>query len=991
MPNWIWFGRNDALLLYADAWGYEGNSWASYLFQCTPRKFQANGGMFSGQPASLAQCESDVASDNIPWVSSYQNWKCVAQLSSDGKMVCGYSLTHAGYEGNSWASYDSPCINVDLAISPGKSRGNGGACGCGNGSDSDDSGASDGADNPIMVGDPINIATGNAFRQDTDFSGGKWLTFRRFYNGAPEMTSGLIGVNWRHSFDRSLLLDNPLTNIKLLRPDGRIYNFIKTGGVWSGDQDVPDTLVEQDDANGNVTGFIVWIGGEREIETYSSDGKLLSISDSSGAGVSLTYSTADTPLAVAPYAGLLLTVTDKKGRGLGFSYNSYGYVTRITLPDAQALNYGYDSNNNLSSVTYPDAAVRTYVYNESGLTGGANLAHALTGIVDESKTRFESTSYIGSGEYLGYATASGLAGNVGATVVTYAGDQTSEIQYATGATNTITFGAVQGVDKVTSTSQSCGPRCGQVYASRTYDANGYPATVTDWSGNVTSTSFDLDGLLTQRIEGVGTSGQRTTNTTWDSVLREPLLRSVYDAQGSIVSKTGWVYNSRGQDLARCEIDPAVAGDYVCSASGTPPTGVRRWAYTYCDAVDGAQCPLVGLLLSVDGPRTDVADSMTYRYYLSTDESGCGALGGACHRAGDLYQVTNALGQSTAYVAYDKDGRVVRLKDANGVLTDFTYTPRGWLLTRTLRSSADGTPSAGDAVTTLGYKPYGAVSSVTDPDGVSTTYSYDDAHRLTDITDALGNHIHYTLDAAGNKTAEQVFDTSGKVTRSTSRGFNALGQLTSVVDGLNHTVFQANLSDSYDGNGNLVHSIDGLGIERKQGYDALNRLVSTIDNYNGTDAATHDTLTQVSYDALDRTTRVTDPDNLVTSYTYDGLGNLLQLHSPDTGVSGGTGGDLHDAAGNLTQHTDARGVVTLYQYDALDRLTQVSYPAHPALNVTFHYDESSPISGCPANFNVGHLTSMTDASGSSAWCYTNQGDVREVRQVINNTVYLHGYA
>jgi RHS repeat-associated protein len=35
--------------------------------------------------------------------------------------------------------------------------------------------------------------------------------------------------------------------------------------------------------------------------------------------------------------------------------------------------------------------------------------------------------------------------------------------------------------------------------------------------------------------------------------------------------------------------------------------------------------------------------------------------------------------------------------------------------------------------------------------------------------------------------------------------------------------------------------------------------------------------------------------------------------------------------------------------------------------------------------------MNDTSGTTSWCYTNQGDIREVNQVINNTVYLHGYA
>jgi YD repeat-containing protein len=72
-----------------------------------------------------------------------------------------------------------------------------------------------------------------------------------------------------------------------------------------------------------------------------------------------------------------------------------------------------------------------------------------------------------------------------------------------------------------------------------------------------------------------------------------------------------------------------------------------------------------------------------------------------------------------------------------------------------------------------------------------------------------------------------------VHKSLARTFNPLGQLTNVTDGLNHTVFNATAAGSYDANGNLIQSSDGLSISRQMGYDALNRLVQTIDNYNGT--------------------------------------------------------------------------------------------------------------------------------------------------------------
>lgn len=41
-----------------------------------------------------------------------------------------------------------------------------------------------------------------------------------------------------------------------------------------------------------------------------------------------------------------------------------------------------------------------------------------------------------------------------------------------------------------------------------------------------------------------------------------------------------------------------------------------------DTVDSTSCPIVGLLLTVVGPRSDVQDVASYSYYVDTDESGC---------------------------------------------------------------------------------------------------------------------------------------------------------------------------------------------------------------------------------------------------------------------------------------------------------------------------------------------------------------------------------
>jgi len=438
----------------------------------------------------------------------------------------------------------------------------------------------------------------------------------------------------------------------------------------------------------------------------------------------------------------------------------------------------------------------------------------------------------------------------------------------------------------------------------------------------------------------------------------------------VVTAAAWAYNYLGEVNARCEIDPAVPGamSYTCANTTTPPAGVRQWGYHYCGSVDTIQCPVLGLLLSVDGPRTDVTDTTSYVYYM---------LDGVNHHHGDLESVTDPLGHVTTYLTYDGAGRVKTMQDPNGVVATLTYTPRGWLASR----------SVGSATTSLTYWPYGAVKTITDPDGVTTTFTYDGAHRLTDISDAQGNDLHYTLDASGNKTGEQIRTASGTTVKNLTRQFNALGQLTAVIDGLAHTVFSASASNSYDANGNLVTSVDALGYQRQQGFDALNRLDSTIANYEGTDPATSNTTSVYSKDALDRLDGVGDPTLLNTTYTYDGLSNRTKLQSPDTGTST----DTYDTAGNRLTHTDAKGIVGTSTYDADNRLASTSYP-DMTLNVTYHYDEANSVTGCSASSPIGRLTRVVEATVTTIFCYDVRGNVIQKQQVTSaqTDTTLYGY-
>ena len=145
--------------------------------------------------------------------------------------------------------------------------------------------------------------------------------------------------------------------------------------------------------------------------------------------------------------------------------------------------------------------------------------------------------------------------------------------------------------------------------------------------------------------------------------------------------------------------------------------------------------------------------------------------------GDLQSITNPAGMMTTFDLYDPAGRILKTTDPKGVVTEMTYTARGWV--STLKTTAPGLPAR---ITTFTYDGVGQVTSVTTPDGASVTFTYDAAQRLIGATDAKGNKVVYTLDNMGNRISEQVKDTSGALQRQISRSFDALNRLQQLTAG-----------------------------------------------------------------------------------------------------------------------------------------------------------------------------------------------------------------
>jgi RHS repeat-associated protein len=824
-------------------------------------------------------------------------------------------------------------------------------------------------------GDPCNIPSGASIQTDVDYDAGQLGLNREYNSRIPSSFAGIMGTGWRLSYESSatnysgvITAADVHTNgsVTFIRPSGQVILFKYDAGTqtWLPDADITARLQEHDDATGSFLGWSLYPDTSPLREDYDRNGRLTTIDRGNGNVVSLQYTSSS----------LLSSATDSTGRALQFHFINVGGVQQlgsVTLPSGLVITYVYNTNGQLQTVTYPVDTDGIAHFKTYGYVNGL-----LTSLTDEAGVQTSSWTFASDGSI-----TSNILGPPSAPLsvfaVQYNTDGSAVVTSPLGHIAQLSSQIVLGVRHITGGDTYCSD-CGSVTQSSNYDDNGRLAGQTDFRGVASTFIYDASGMETQRVEASGLPEQRTIQTSWNAFYKVPESRTTLDNNGNTVAKLTAAYNNRGQIVAGCLLDPSVSSaiTYTCGSLPDAPAGARQTTYSYCDSVDSTQCPVMGLLLLVNGPRTDISDITSYSYYLTTDESGCAVAGGVCHRVGDIYQITDAIGHVTTMVAYDKNGRLVRSQDSNGVTTDLSYTPRGWLHTK----------SVAGAVTTVEYNPTGTVSKITDPDGAFVSYTYDAAHRLTDITDALANHIHYTLDASGHRIKEDAYD-SGNVPRHTlSRNYNALGQLRAVTDGLSHTVFNADFGDSYDANGNLVHSSDGLDVQRKFGYDGLNRLVSTLADYNGADPATQNAQSSFAYDAQDNLEGITDPDGLSTSYDYDGLSNPKAVHSPDTGTTQ----FQVDAAGNSIQQIDAKGVVRSIIYDALNRPVMVSYP-DSSQNVTYHYDESNSVTGCEESYPIGRLTRTEESAVTTIYCYDVHGNVVQKKQVQGGQADTVAYA
>jgi RHS repeat-associated protein len=800
----------------------------------------------------------------------------------------------------------------------------------------------------LSCGNPINVGLLNKYQREVDIQAGS-LVFVRYYNSDSRARAGRLGVGWTHSYDRGIEVKGQ--DLVLHREDGGRQMFRKSGTHWlkhpSGSGQITQATASA--SNNNAVWAYLKSGGG--VDYFDSLGRLVKISEVGGRSLLLTYATNVSSETLRSQE--LVSVVANDGRSLLIGYDNRHLITRVVGPDGVGVDYFYNASAMLSEVSGDGDYKRQYVYGETALTTSNGKSWLLTGILDEGGQRYASFGYDGEGR----AIYTGHAGGVDEFTI-QPSDSAVAISTSSGGTQHRTIQTINGRRRVSQSTQSCAG-CASKNSVYSYNASGDLTGMTHATGSV---AYGVDAL-----------GRRTSVSHYEIGATAPLVRRETAWKGDSELVASEVLRGASNEVVRTHTYGYNARFQLLTSALKVNSATRTDTMTYCEVVSEAGgCPFIGALRQIDRSGVGLVAALDYRL---ADAPACAQTGGACpYRKGDLWKVSNGFGQVTETVAYDGAGRPKSVKDANGVITDYEYHARGWLTAAKVRGT-NNSVETDDRITRIEYWPTGAVKKVTLPSSAVTNYTYDAAHRLTQISDNAGNKIVYTLDNAGNRIREEVKNAGGTLKATLSRVYNQLDHLATAADA------SANPTDYlYDGNGNSIGEEDALGRTASYAFDSLNRLKQSIQDVGGIQAKV-----EMKYNALDQVTEVTDPKGLKTTYKYNGFGDLLELKSPDTSTTTYT----YDAAGNIKTAKDARNKTTTYAYDGLNRPISVSY-ADSSLNITYGYDTAATACASGETFAKGRLSSMIDGAGTTQYCYNRFGDIVRKVQTINGVSLILRY-
>ena len=568
----------------------------------------------------------------------------------------------------------------------------------------------------------------------------------------------------------------------------------------------------------------------------------------------------------------------------------------------------------------------------------------------------------------------------------------------------------------------------------TYDTDGvFMTTATDENGVVTKFQHDARGNLVRIDEAFGTAAAHstvnsfdaadrllTTTLSGDAVTPTATVTNTYDANGDLLSvknpvnKTELVLsrNGLGSILRRQDANSRVwVSDYDplnrIKESTDPDTHKTKMEYDSFNNVTAITSPSTR--------RVDFTYNIDNSLVTTVDVTGK-AITNFYDDAKRLVKTIDREGRVTLY-GYDELDRIATVTDGAGTQTRYAYDPNTAssdpvtitypTFSRTVTynerhqavKTVDTLPGGKTVTSSFTYSKTGALLTIVDGEGHTTTYDRDEFDRPKSITrddagtvyfgyDARGHVVaftnanskvwNYTYDAAGQLKTERTplgkitaFDYDGvgnliTITRpdgsQIKRQFNAKGEVTRIDEyptGLSPPA--KTIIYTRDDDGRVTGYSDGV-TTGAYGFDAVGRLASETVNY-GTFSATN---SYTYYDnGLMKT--CTSPAGTVSTYSYDSGNRLLGVQVSGVGEFSVTAYQANAIAGMKLPGGTAMSF-TRDGYQRPTTIKSVDPVNRTLLNLNLGYSD------------LGNVTSRDDGSGNRLLQYDK---ARRLKQGISS--------
>lgn len=461
-------------------------------------------------------------------------------------------------------------------------------------------------------------------------------------------------------------------------------------------------------------------------------------------------------------------------------------------------------------------------------------------------------------------------------------------------------------------------------------------TTTQYDSGFTATTFDCAG------PGTGPSNLYCSEPTVHMLFGLPVSQSVYDYSGSLLknAQTSYEWQSNGAYLTANLLNTP------SQVTVTGSSGESQTDYTY-DASSR-----IGL---TSGVNTMIGPAPTPGVY------------------GHVTTTTKWLnvGGTTpnTYTYWLNDGEVDHEVDPNGNTTAYQYSSDydGAYRTTTTNPLGQSVSMAYDFNT-------GLETSSTDLNGNVTRYDYDAMNRPTSVSDPDGGSTSYTYDPSGyadNSVLTAKLMCSGASNCGAEESSGQTEHSLEFYDGFGRPFETELLSDP----SGPVYTVTS--------YDPLGNVASVTNSYRSTNDSTYGSTTY-QYDMLGRKTQLQhEPGGTTETWSYSG--NVITF----TDENGNQWQRTSDALGRLTKVLEPNGsnktpsMETDYTYDALGNLLNVGQWGGPSGSSgervrTFNYDSLSRLL-CASNPENSTGTCPTTATGSyvagtTGYVYDADGNV-----------------